>query len=47
MGSRCCWCGEKFGRCYKHGGSCPPDCTFGIHDCPERAFWLDVDDSEL
>lgn len=47
MGARCYWCGEKFGRCYEHAGNCPNDCTFGTHDCDEREYWLDVDDSNL
>lgn len=38
MGARCYGCGEKFGRCYIHAGSCPPECNFGSHDCPADAY---------
>lgn len=42
MGSRCYYCGEKFGRCYEHAGNCPDDCDFGKHDCP-GADWYGQD----
>jgi hypothetical protein len=41
MGSRCYYCGEKFGRCATHAGNCPDTCTFGQHDCPGDPYQYD------